>query len=169
MERDPGLGRDPLQGFVVDNGLALNAPDVPGDRLAVLGQNVGDLLVSGAHPLILHREVCPLGRAMFSFCSYSRNSRSSRYNLIEPEMLSLGGSPKLSSGGKRHQSLCGLFGCPAERDQAVLCVSTHLVPPGGRNLRQALLCLCASHQRDHSLNRLSPVKCALEFTHKARL
>src|SRR5829696_6326016 len=78
MERDPGLGCDPLQGFVVDDGLALHAPDVPGDGFAVLGQNVSDLLVSGAHPCDPASEVCRVGRVMFLLCSYNLNCRPSR-------------------------------------------------------------------------------------------
>src|SRR5215207_7087680 len=110
MERDPGLGRDPLQGFVVDNGLALNTPDVPGDRLAVLGQNVGDLLVSDAHPCDPASEVCPLGRAAFSFCSYSRNCGSSRRSLNKREILNLGDSLRLSSGAQRARAYAACLG-----------------------------------------------------------
>src|SRR3954452_16184196 len=66
-------------------------------------------------------------------------------------------------------TLCGLLGCPTECDQAVLRVGAHFVPPRGGKLRQALLGLCAPHQRDHSLDCLSPVEVALELTHKPRL
>src|SRR4051794_8856568 len=88
---------------------------------------------------------------------------------VRSEILNLGCVQRLSSGAQQHRSLGGLFGCPAERDQAVLGVSAYLIPPRGRNLRQALLCLRVSHQRDHGLDRLSPVECARDFTHKAWL
>src|SRR4029078_9511320 len=116
------------------------------------------LLVSGAHPWDPASEACRVGRAMFLFCSYIRNGRSSKCNIDEPEILS-----------RTAVTLCGLLGCPAERDQAVLSVGAHLIPPRGRKVRHALLGLCAPHQRDHGPNRLSPVEMALELTHKARL
>src|SRR3954470_18235336 len=84
---------------------------------------------------------------------------------VRSEILNVGCVQSLSSGAQQHRSLGGLFGCPAERDQAVLGVSAHLIPPHGRKLRQALLGLRAPHQRDHSLDRLSLIECALEFTH----
>src|SRR4051812_48353089 len=47
-----------------------------------VARNVGDLLVSGAHPCVPAPEVCPVASVVFMFGSYTRNGRPSRCNLI---------------------------------------------------------------------------------------
>ena len=54
IEVDLRLGRDALQGPVMDKGLALDTPDITSGRFAVPGQDGGKLLVGLVHLLSAH-------------------------------------------------------------------------------------------------------------------
>src|SRR3954464_11304167 len=85
--------------------------------------------------VILHQRSALLSEPCSCFVLTSGTAdRPGATQCVRSEILNLGCVQSLSSGAQQHRSLGGLFGCPAERDQAVLGVSAHLIPPRGRKL-----------------------------------